>query len=173
VERLVLDGMSWDGTHEVLARYRNVVSRIETVEDAGIFPAMNEAARLARGEFILFMNAGDRFHRADSLRALLARKPAGADIVFGDHVWLSGGVEEFRPAGDFGEAVDRLRAGRVDGRWLARFPAHQATLTRTALLRRLRYDTSLLVCADHEFPAARRLGGSSDRVRGRDRRRLR
>lgn len=151
VERLVLDGMSWDGTHEVLARYRDDLDRVETIEDAGIFSAMNEAARRARGDFILFMNAGDRFHRADSLRRLVERKPAGADIVVGDHVYLSGGFEEFRPARDFGVQVERLRSGDVDGRWLARFPAHQATLTRTAVLRQLGYDPCLRVCADHDF----------------------
>jgi hypothetical protein len=151
VERLVVDGGSWDGTHEVLARYSDAIDRVVTVEDAGIFHAMNEAARLARGEFILFMNAGDRFHQAGSLRALVERMPPGTDIAFGDHVYTSGGVQTFRPARDFAVTVELLRTGRVDGRWLERFPAHQATLTRTELLRRLRYDTALRVCADHDF----------------------
>jgi hypothetical protein len=159
LEVLVLDGESWDETHDVLAFYGEAV-RVETVADGGIFQAMNEAAARARGDFILFMNAGDRFHSAGALAALLRQMPRTADVVHGTHVLETDGREIFRPSRDFALQAELLRRGDIDGVWLERFPAHQATLTRTALLRELRYDTSIRVCADHDFLLRAHHGGA-------------
>ncbi|WP_420393490.1 glycosyltransferase [Acuticoccus sp.] len=151
LELLVVDGASWDDTPGVLTRYGDAIDRVEVVEDGGIYVAMNHAASVASGEFVLFMNAGDRFHTERSLSKLLARTRPDADVVWGNHVWRDGAVEVFRIAMDPGTLLGELRIGAVGPRWIARFPAHQATLTRTALLRSLRYDTVWRLAADHDL----------------------
>ncbi|MEM7693967.1 MAG: glycosyltransferase [Pseudomonadota bacterium] len=151
IELLVIDGESWDGTPDVLARYADEIDRLETIEDGGIYYAMNAAAHLASGDFTLFMNAGDRFHDATSAARIAERWDGRADIVYGNHVYRTGKAEEFKQAWDMGGAFDALRHGRFDTRWLERFPAHQSTFTRTALLREMPYDTAFRICADHDF----------------------
>lgn len=150
-EILVIDGASWDDTPAVLARYRTVVDRIETIEDDGVYGAMNAAAALASKAFILFMNAGDLFHTAHALEKLWTRRSAAADIVYGDHIHRHRGVDTLQIAGDFERRRQMLRRGEVPPSWPATFPGHQATLIRTALLQRLGFDTAFRIAADHEF----------------------
>ncbi|MEM8853481.1 MAG: glycosyltransferase family 2 protein [Pseudomonadota bacterium] len=151
IEYLILDGGSWDDTHKVLGSYRDAVSRIEIVEDGGIYQAMNMAVAKAKGEYILFLNAGDRLYSHNTLSKMWARHRDGVDAFYGNHIYVSKGVETFRRAGDFGELFAALRLGELGDGWLDRFPAHQATFTRTALLRDRPYDTALRICADHDF----------------------
>ncbi len=112
---------------------------------------MNRAAEMASGEMILFLNAGDLFHSKDTVSRLMARRNAGADIVYGNHIYKKAGRETFQQSWDFRTAMAVLRKGMIWKEWLARFPAHQATMTRTTLLREMRYDTAFRVCADHDF----------------------
>lgn len=151
LELLVVDGASWDETHEVLALYRNDIDRLETIEDAGIFDAMNRAAEFASGEMILFLNAGDLFHSKNAVSKIVERMRPTADIVYGNHIYRDKGVEDFRASWDFRMAMEALRRGAISPQWLERFPAHQSTFTRTELLREMRYDTAFRVCADHDF----------------------
>lgn len=151
LEVLVVDGSSSDGTVEVLDRYADAIDRLEIVEDAGVYDAMNRAALFASKDYVLFMNAGDRFHTERSLSKVWRRKHERADIVYGNHIYRAHGIDTFRPATDFGEHLRVLRSGDLTLPWLDRFPAHQATLTRTALLRRLGYDPAYRICADHDF----------------------
>ncbi|WMS40864.1 glycosyltransferase family 2 protein [Acuticoccus sp. MNP-M23] len=151
IELLVVDGSSWDDTPEVLSRYRDDIDRLEIIEDAGIFDAMNRAAAMAGGEMVLFLNAGDLFHSADTVTRLMARRHTDADIVYGNHIYRKNGREMFQQSWDFRAAMAGLRSGRITPEWIARFPAHQATMTRTTLLREKRYDTAFRVCADHDF----------------------
>jgi glycosyltransferase involved in cell wall biosynthesis len=47
LETLLVDGCSWDNTSTVLNRYRDRLSRIMTIEDGGIYQAMNTAVQVA------------------------------------------------------------------------------------------------------------------------------
>lgn len=151
VEFIVVDGGSWDETPEVLARYDGEIDQVHVIDDGGIYFAMNQALDFATGEYVLFLNAGDRFHQANTLRRVASRWDGRADVVFGNHIYVDRGVEEFHDATDFSIVRTALRKGRITPALMARFPAHQATVTRTALLRALRYDTALRICADHDF----------------------
>lgn len=151
IEYLVVDGLSHDATYDVLARYVGRIDRIVPYEDGGIYAAMNFAARAASGEYVLFLNAGDRFYGADEVESMVERLRGDPDIFFGDHVYVEGRVEQHMPAADFGWLRGRLLHGRIDRDWHLRFPCHQATFTRSALLRELGYDTRYAICADHEF----------------------
>ncbi|GAB5375194.1 MAG: hypothetical protein AcusKO_16560 [Acuticoccus sp.] len=151
LELLVVDGSSWDETPEVLSLYQRDIDRLEIIEDGGIFDAMNRAAQFASGEMILFLNAGDLFHSRSAVSRIMERTRPTADIVYGNHIYRDKGVEIFRPSWDFRMANEALKRGAVSAQWLERFPAHQATFTRTGLLRELAYDTAFRVCADHDF----------------------
>lgn len=151
-EVVVLDGASTDGTVGVLERYDHELDYWRSEKDAGPYHAMNAAARVAAGRYVIFMNAGDWFHAADSLSAAVEGAPADADVIFGHHVYRDlTGHDELHAAADFDETWARLREGRIGWRWLSRVPGHQATLTRTELLRRNPYRSDLRIAADHEL----------------------
>ena len=151
LEFIVLDGLSWDPTFSTLARYADRINKLAVTEDTGVYDAMNRAAEIASGEFILFMNAGDRFYAKNSLSRMMSRTRENADVVYGNHIFSSQGKDFLKRSSSFKWLRERLLMGRVDGRWHDRIPGHQATLTRTQLLRDLKYDTTYNICADHEF----------------------
>lgn len=82
LEYVVIDGASTDGTLEILRRYAGRIAALVSEPDRGVYDAMNKGIRLAHGEYLLFMNAGDVFAASDVLSAAAAQ--ADADVVYGD-----------------------------------------------------------------------------------------
>ncbi len=67
-EWVVIDGGSNRETLDVFEKYKHRMNYFVSEKDAGIYNAMNKGIRAATGEYLLFMNAGDRFHDADALK---------------------------------------------------------------------------------------------------------
>ena len=86
MEYLVIDGGSTDGTLEVIEKYRSQIDYFVSEPDAGIADAFNKGVRAARGRWINFMNAGDRFASSGAVSAI--RQKAGeecktSDVIYG------------------------------------------------------------------------------------------
>ena len=91
---IVIDGGSSDGTVEYLREHGHVVDHWLSEPDCGIYDAMNKGIALARGTYLLHLNAGDslvRFPKAELEQA----KRDGIDVV-AFRVALDG-RREFRP----------------------------------------------------------------------------
>lgn len=98
-EVLVKDGGSLDGTKkrikELFADWKSEDAEASLrwieKEDSGIYDAMNQAAELAQGEYVYYLNCGDHFY-SDSVLFMLAsciekgksKKDAGYGIYYGD-----------------------------------------------------------------------------------------
>lgn len=74
-EHIIIDGDSTDSTIDIVRSHpnRRIISISE--KDHGIYDAMNKGLTMAKGEYIIFMNAGDRFptplilkHYADTIK---------------------------------------------------------------------------------------------------------
>ena len=72
IEHLIVDGLSTDKTLSLVQRYvennnnRHQI-RLTSEPDEGLYDAMNKAINLASGEYIVFLNAGDKLHAADTI----------------------------------------------------------------------------------------------------------
>jgi len=83
IEYLIIDGKSTDRTLELIGKYQTD-SRVRVISerDSGLYDAMNKAASVCSGEYILYMNSGDLF--ADR-RVLAAVVPClDSDIIYGN-----------------------------------------------------------------------------------------
>lgn len=60
-EYIIIDGSSSDKTLDIIKDNKHNVSFILSEKDNGIYDAMNKGASIARGQFLLFLNAGDTF----------------------------------------------------------------------------------------------------------------
>ncbi|MBP3890227.1 MAG: glycosyltransferase [Muribaculaceae bacterium] len=69
-EMIVVDGASTDGTLDLLREYTNANLRWISEPDKGIYDAMNKGIAMAEGEYLIFLNAGDRFASAETLQLL-------------------------------------------------------------------------------------------------------
>lgn len=83
-EHIIIDGASTDGTVSIAREYPG--TRILSEKDKGLYDAMNKGLRMARGEYLLFLNAGDAFHKGDTLEQYARAARGGADIIYGDTV---------------------------------------------------------------------------------------
>lgn len=87
-EHIVMDGASTDATLETVKSLATDRTRVFSSPDKGIYDAMNKALREAKGEYVLFLNAGDCFADADALQRLADAAMADGlpDVVYGDTV---------------------------------------------------------------------------------------
>ena len=60
LEYVIVDGASTDGTLELIGRYADRIDRLVSEPDRGLYDAMNKGLERATGDFVWYINAGDR-----------------------------------------------------------------------------------------------------------------
>jgi glycosyltransferase involved in cell wall biosynthesis len=85
-EWVVVDGASKDGSAEWCASQSP--DAFVSEPDRGIYDAMNKAVRIARGEWVYFLNAGDRLADPRTLADLVAAARPEDGLVYGDAVYF-------------------------------------------------------------------------------------
>ena len=66
-EYIVIDGGSNDGSKELIEENTDKISYWISEPDKGIYNAMNKGIKVANGEYLLFLNSGDKFYNKKSL----------------------------------------------------------------------------------------------------------
>lgn len=86
VEYIIIDGGSTDGTLDIIKKYENMIDYWVSEKDAGIYDAMNKGIDLVSGEWINFMNAGDKFYNKRTLLEIFNKNYFLEDIkiIYGD-----------------------------------------------------------------------------------------
>lgn len=147
IEHIVVDGGSTDGTMAKVQRYREVLAQVVSDQDKGVYDAMNKGLRLATGEVVAFVNAGDMIARRDVLTAM-AKEFAldNADVIYGDALMVDPEditkVKRFWKGGDYDR--ENFRKG-----WM---PPHLGTYIRRSAYQRLGlFREDLKVSADYEL----------------------
>lgn len=70
-EHIIIDGASTDDTLEIAGKAPFSEKRIVRSEpDAGLYDAMNKGLGMARGDYLIFLNAGDKFHSPETLQQI-------------------------------------------------------------------------------------------------------
>ena len=129
-EYLVIDGASTDDSLDVIKAHEASITRWVSEPDQGIYDAMNKGMRMARGEWVIFMNAGDTFASDDTLQRVFG-SPQNADVIYGDVIK--------------GELVKKAEAPRNAHRM---FYCHQSAFVRTRCLREFPFDIRHRMSAD-------------------------
>jgi glycosyltransferase involved in cell wall biosynthesis len=88
-EWLVIDGASTDGTLRLLEAAADSNGTWVSEADQGLYDAMNKGIARARGDYVLFLNAGDHFTSAHSLAALkVAAATDRQPLYYGRILWI-------------------------------------------------------------------------------------
>lgn len=86
VEYIIVDGDSKDHTLDIINRYREHIHTLVSEPDKGLYDAMNKGIRLATGDYLCFLNAGDELHEDDTLQ-LMVHSITGTelpDVLYGE-----------------------------------------------------------------------------------------
>lgn len=145
-EYLIKDGCSSDDTLKIAKSYesyfaeKQISYRILSQPDKGIYDAMNQAAQAAQGEWLLYMNAGDRF-ASNSVLSLVKKsgKLNTAEIVYGDRIFNDHNLYLYSKA----RSLEEIRFSLPFG--------HQSTFTRKKLLEEVPYSLQYRICSDYRF----------------------
>lgn len=85
IEYIVIDGASTDGTPDVIKKHlHNPVTNYLSEPDKGLYDAMNKGLRMASGDYIWFMNAGDEIYSETTLSDIFKNESQPADVYFGN-----------------------------------------------------------------------------------------
>jgi glycosyltransferase involved in cell wall biosynthesis len=136
LEFLVIDGGSNDGTKEIIKRYENRINIFISEPDHGIYDAMNKGVAMVSGDWICFMNAGDRFYSKNTITEVAPFFASGAEILVGD-------LEIRYP--NFNKLV---RAGRPKNLWRGMQFSHQAMFIDSNYHKNNPYDLRYSIAAD-------------------------
>lgn len=82
-ELIVIDGDSTDGSLDVIKKIAGNIKYWVSEKDTGIYNAMNKGIAKATGQYLLFLNSGDKLVDSHVLQKVLNQNPT-ADIVYGD-----------------------------------------------------------------------------------------
>jgi len=141
-ELILIDGGSKDGTHIVIEKYKKYISTIVSEEDEGIYDAMNKGLMHCRGDYVIFMNAGDTFASNDVLdRIFNVKNKIKIDFIYGDSNVVNQDKKFFK------------RARNHKFIWLGMFTNHQAMFYNRSLIENnhLIYDLKYNISADYQF----------------------
>lgn len=70
IEHILIDGASKDRTLEVARIHGQHLAKVVSEPDRGLYDAMNKGLRLATGDYVCFLNAGDKLHGADTIEKI-------------------------------------------------------------------------------------------------------
>lgn len=157
VQHVIVDGNSQDATLERVHHYqeRNSVAAVPheitclSEPDKGLYDAMNKAIHLAKGDYILFLNAGDCFHSPSLLSQIARSVPEGharPSVLYGhtDIVNEQGEFLRHRPlAPPENLTWKSFRQGML--------VCHQAFFARTDLARKELYNLDYKYSADFDW----------------------
>lgn len=140
---LIDGGSDWQrsGGESLRAEVTERSDVIVSEPDAGIYDAMNKGTKLATGEYVLYLNAGDELHPDFDWKALAEEIANGSPAM----VW---GVCHER----FEEGTLVKVKNRSPGlAWYGMPVNHQNVLFRRSVLGDAPYDTSYKICADYDL----------------------
>ncbi len=100
VEYIIIDGGSTDGTVDIIRKHSNCIDFFVSEPDGGIYDAMNKGIRVATGEWIIFLNAGDVFASNNALKDVLSAEIDGIDVLYGDSIEVTKELSHIVPASD-------------------------------------------------------------------------
>lgn len=83
IEYIIIDGLSTDGTLEVIDANRQHIDVLVSEKDKGIYDAMNKGLARSTGDYVLFLNSGDELYDKTTLQKIFTNGD-NADIYYGE-----------------------------------------------------------------------------------------
>ena len=144
-EYIIKDGGSSDQTCKLIDDYNSKLKRklsnflFLNGVDNGIYNAMNIATNYSKGDYLLFINAGDELYAPNTIE-LLNKIVNNCDVYYGNIVQQDNEHQKMvKPMGN----IDSLKKNM--------FFCHQAAVIKRSVMCELKYKEKYMICADYDF----------------------
>lgn len=143
IELVIVDGASKDATLEKVKQFGSRINTLISEPDKGIYDAMNKGIKAAKGEWIYFLNVGDRFYDNQVLEDIFSRDVSSYDFIYAQVETIN------EPTG-----INYINGSPVHmSDFYKRYPiCHQATFTRKKAFDEIGdYNIAYKLAADTEW----------------------
>ena len=164
VEHLIVDGLSNDGTLSLIQEYAEDNSVCDTPHeiqfirepDSGLYDAMNKAIDNANGDYLVFLNAGDKFHSDDTLKRIVETVSSVHGNEFDEAAWPAVLYGETDIVDDNGEFLRHRRLQTPEVLTWRSFLSgmlvcHQSFYVRTDVARQFHYNLRYRFSGDFDW----------------------
>lgn len=138
---IIIDGGSTDGSIEIIQKNFGKLHYSVSEKDNGIYNAMNKGIDLATGQYLFFLNSGDRFYQADTLEKVVPHLQNN-ELVYGN-IQIN----------ETGKKWIKFYNEKLDFEYFTKDTLpHQGTFIKSSLFRQIGlYDEGLKITADWKF----------------------
>lgn len=142
VEYIVIDGSSTDGTIDVINKFKSRITKVVSEPDRGLYDAMNKGSRLCNGEWVIFMNSGDKFYNEKVLENIFSN---GELALESRSIIYSKAIARYHT-----EDVI-LKTRKLKYIWMGPPTSHQCQIISSSLVREKSFNLKFKINADYDF----------------------
>jgi glycosyltransferase involved in cell wall biosynthesis len=140
IEYIIVDGGSTDGTVKIIKKYKDDIAVLISEPDGGIYDAMNKGIKLATGEWVNFMNAGDAFYSNKTCNIVANEiKTTATDIIYGDFIAIN----------HLNNTELLIKAKPLSAIYKGMIFCHQSVFIKRKLISNYPFDTKYIIAADY------------------------
>ena len=142
-EYIVVDGNSSDESKKLIEKNKNYINKWISESDSGVYNAMNKGIEMANGEYLLFLNSGDRLVDENVIAKVLPLLENNSDIVYGNLVYSLDDIPQtlFTPSKNINLTY-----------FLNSFLPHPSSFIKKSLFKKIGlYDEKFKIISDWEF----------------------
>lgn len=141
IEYIIIDGASNDRTLEIIKDYDDKIDYWLSEPDNGVYDAMNKGVDIATGEWINFMNAGDKFYENYTTEKIfVGNNYNNNDFIYGDCKIV------------YNSKFSRIqKAGEIKNLWKGIIFSHQSLFSRRYIFKKYKFNINNRIGADFEF----------------------
>lgn len=144
IEYIIIDGGSTDGTLDIIKRYESKINVWISEKDSGIYDAMNKGAKLANGDFIIFMNSGDTFYEDETIKNVVKQISNENSVCFGRAKIKNNKISWLYPP-------EKYISGNIE-LWLKKaLPNHQAMFLPKSFYKSTMYNLDYKIGSDSDY----------------------
>lgn len=145
IEYIVVDGGSTDYTLNILEKYKSNIDVFISERDEGLSDAMNKGARLASGDWVLYLHADDTFTDNQSLNKLIDVSTNYPNIN-----WITGYLR-FQNSKDEIFKIDLFHKITRFNMILRNVIRHQSTMVRLECSRDISFSKNYKHAMDYDY----------------------
>lgn len=148
-EYLIIDGKSKDRTLEIVENMKQKYDadiKVYSEMDTGVYNAMNKGIERAKGDYIIFVNAGDFLYEKGTLSSLAEQIERGGEAIYCGNTCM---MQDGKPLGvyDFKKNNHTVLRGLLH----YKMPCHQSVVAPARLLKKYCFDEKYKMRADYDW----------------------